>query len=74
MSTHYLHRPKLSKTAVNQVVSKTRIVLPQAKLPESFWKVAADYVVYYLNRTLKSNQTKTPWERLSGEIPDASLW
>lgn len=51
-----------------------RVLLVQSGLPHSFWKLAAKYAIYHANRTIKSQQSKTPWELVTKEVPDASLW
>lgn len=73
LATPYLHRPNYSEAAVNIIVGMIRVLLVQSQLPYSFWELACKYAIYHANRTVKSEQSKTPRELITNEVPDASL-
>ncbi|MCP4127476.1 MAG: DDE-type integrase/transposase/recombinase [Gammaproteobacteria bacterium] len=75
MSTPYIHQENGSvENLIGKLDDSTRVALIDAQASEGYWEYAMQMAVYAHNRTLHGpDETKTPYEKLTGKAPDISI-
>lgn len=75
MSTPYIHEENGSvEKLVGNADDCTRVALIDAHASKGYWEYAMKMALFAYNRTLHGpNETKTPYEKLTGKVPDISM-
>lgn len=71
--TYEHHFPPDAENANRLILHRSRAIHIDSNLPAQFYTDAQDCAVYTHNRTVHSNQSKTPFELIYGYPPDMNL-